>query len=30
MANEEWMRKFANARVAYISTVESDHCMLCL
>ncbi|XP_030964343.1 uncharacterized protein LOC115985543 [Quercus lobata] len=30
LANEEWMRKFANARVVHISTIESDHCMLCL
>ena len=30
LANEEWMRKFANARVVHISTIESDHCMLYL
>ena len=30
MANEEWMRMFANAKVVHISTIESDHCMLCL
>ena len=30
LANEEWMRKFANAKVVHISSIESDHCMLCL
>nr|POE70078.1 udp-glucuronate 4-epimerase 3 [Quercus suber] len=30
LANEGWMRMFANAKVAHISSIESDHCMLCL
>lgn len=30
LANEEWMRKIANAKVVHISTIEFDHCMRCL
>ena len=30
LANEEWMTKFANAKVVHISTIKSDHCMFCL
>ena len=30
LGNAEWMRKFANAKVVHISTIEFDNCMLSL